>query len=132
MSAGEGVGRREPSCTVGGMQIGAATVEKSVEALKNTRDKTTTWPSNAPPGHISRETHSSKRHVHPSVHCSTIYNSQDTGATLTSINRWVDKEVVVELSDSGMSLSHKKAVTQSEVSQKEKSKHYLLTHIYEI
>ena len=37
--------------------------------------------SNPTPGHISRENHSSRRYMHPSVHCSTIYNSQDMEAT---------------------------------------------------
>ena len=31
------------------------------------------WPSNPTPGHISGESHNSKRHMHPSVHGSTIY-----------------------------------------------------------
>jgi len=35
--------------------------------------------------------------MHPSVHCSTIYNSQDMEATKTSINRGVDKEDVVHV-----------------------------------
>ena len=30
---------------------------------------------------ISRENHNSKRHMHPNVYCSTIYNSQDMEAT---------------------------------------------------
>ena len=34
------------------------------------------WPSNPTTGHIPRENHNSKRHMHPNVHCSTIYNSQ--------------------------------------------------------
>ena len=32
--------------------------------------------------------------MHPSVHCSTIYNSQDIEATSMSINRGMDKDVV--------------------------------------
>ena len=36
-----------------------------------------------------------KRHMHPNVHCGTIYNSQDMEATLMSINRGMDKEDVV-------------------------------------
>ena len=39
--------------------------------------------------------------MHPSVHCSTIYNSQDMGTTQMSINRGMDKDVV-------HTLSHKK------------------------
>jgi len=33
--------------------------------------------------------------MHPHVHCSSIYNSQDKETTQMSINRWVDKEDVV-------------------------------------
>ena len=32
--------------------------------------------------------------MHPNVHCSTLYNSQDTEATWISINREMDKNVV--------------------------------------
>ena len=39
------------------------------------------WPSNSTSGHISWEHHNSKRHMQPSVHCNTIYNSQDMEAT---------------------------------------------------
>ena len=41
--------------------------------------------------------HNWKRHKYPSVHCSTIYNSQDTEATQMSITRWMDKEAVVHI-----------------------------------
>ena len=34
----------------------------------------------------------SKRYMHPNVHSSIIYNSQDTEATQFSINRQMDKE----------------------------------------
>ena len=30
--------------------------------------------------------------MHPHVHCSTIYNSQDMGATYMTIDRGVDKD----------------------------------------
>ena len=33
-----------------------------------------------------------KRYMHPNVHSSIIYNSQDTEATQFSINRQMDKE----------------------------------------
>jgi len=32
-------------------------------------------------GHISRENHNLKIHIHPNVHSSTVYNSQDMEAT---------------------------------------------------
>ena len=40
-------------------------------------NRATIWSSNPTPGHISREHHNSKRYMHPSVHCSTVYNSQN-------------------------------------------------------
>ena len=36
-----------------------------------------------------------KRYIHPSVHSSAIYNSQDMEATWTSISRQMDEEVVI-------------------------------------
>ena len=41
--------------------------------------------------------HNSKRHKHPNVHYSTIYNSQDIEATLTTMNRWIANTVVVHI-----------------------------------
>ena len=49
--------------------------------LKKTRYRITIWPSYATTGHIPRENHNSKRHMHPNVHCSTIYHSKDMEAT---------------------------------------------------
>jgi len=37
--------------------------------------------NNPTPGHISGEKHNSKRYMHPNVHCSIIYRSQDMVAT---------------------------------------------------
>ena len=45
--------------------------------------------------------------MHPSVHCSTIYNSQDMKTTWVSIDRWTDKEDVVYIYN-GILLSHTK------------------------
>ena len=39
--------------------------ENSMEVLKKTKHRTTTWPSNPTPGHISRENHNSKIHMNP-------------------------------------------------------------------
>ena len=46
--------------------------------------------------------------MHPSVHCSAIYSSQDTGTTSVSIDRRMDKEDVVYIHN-GILLSHKNA-----------------------
>ena len=45
--------------------------------------------------------------MYPSVHCSTIYKSQDKEATYVSSDRWMDKENVVYIYN-GILLSHKK------------------------
>ena len=44
--------------------------------------------------------------MHPSVHCSIIYKTQDMEAVQMSFSRWVDKTVVVYLHN-GILLSHK-------------------------
>ena len=52
------------------------------------------WPRNPTPGHIPRENHNSKGYMHPSVHCSTLYTSEDMETTWMSINRGMDKDLV--------------------------------------
>ena len=57
--------------------------------------------------------------MHTNVHCDYIYNSQDMKATEISIDRWIDKEVVVHL-HYGILPSHKKGqiwVSGTEVSE---------------
>ena len=43
-------------------------------------NRTTLWPSNLTPRHISRENHNSKRYMPLNVHCSTTYNSEEMEA----------------------------------------------------
>ena len=43
--------------------------------------RTTIWSSNSIPGLISRDDHTLKIYMHPNVHSSTSYNSQDMEAT---------------------------------------------------
>ena len=45
--------------------------------------------------------------MHPYVHCSIIYNSQDLEAAQVSISRWMDKITMGHLHN-GILLSHKK------------------------
>ena len=49
----------------------------------------------------------SKRYMHPKVHSSPIYNSQDMEVTKMSINRGTDKEDMVHICK-GILLSHKR------------------------
>ena len=61
-------------------------------------------------GNILRENRNSKRYMHPNVHCSTVYNSQNVEATKTTehgSNRGINKEDVVHIY-SRILLSHKK------------------------
>ena len=39
------------------------------------------------------ENNNSRRYMYPHIHCSFVYNSQDTKATQVPINRWMDKEM---------------------------------------
>ena len=55
--------------------------------LKKTGNRTVIWPSNPTAGHTHRGNQNWKRYVYPSVHHSTIYNSQDMEATYMSIGR---------------------------------------------
>ena len=48
-----------------------------------------------------------KRYIHPNVHGSSVYNSQDMEATQISINGWMDKGDVVHIYN-GIPLSHQK------------------------
>ena len=63
------------------MQIGAATMENSKVYLKKTKNRVAIWSSNPTPGHTPGQNHNLKRYMHPYVHSSTIYNSQDMETT---------------------------------------------------
>ena len=49
------------------------------------------WSSDPTPGHIPRQNCNSKRDVHPCVHSSTIYNSQDMETTQMSTDPLTDE-----------------------------------------
>ena len=48
---------------------------------------------------VPEKNHNSKSHMHPSVHCCTIYNSQYVEATQMPINRKMDKEDMTYVSN---------------------------------
>ena len=60
-----------------GMQTGTATMENRVEITLKTGNRTAIRPRNPTAGHTHQGNQNRKRHVYPSVHCSTVYNSQD-------------------------------------------------------
>ena len=84
VNAREGIEKREPCYTVGGnVNWYSHYGEQCGDFLKKKkpRSETTIWPSNPTAGHIPWENHNCKWHRYSSVHCSTIYNSQDLEAT---------------------------------------------------
>ena len=76
INAGEGVEKRECSCTLGGnVNWYCHYGRRYGDSLKKSRNKTTIWPSNPTPRHIPWGNQNWKTHMYPIIHCSTIYNS---------------------------------------------------------
>ena len=71
------------------MQIGAGTVENSMEALKTTNNRSIADPAILLLCIYPEKTENSnlKRYMHASVHSSTVYCSQDTEGTQLPINK---------------------------------------------
>ena len=82
-------------------------MENSMEVSQKTTNRATILSSNPTPGHIPRQNYNLKGYMHPYVHSSTIYNSQDMETTQMSIDRGVDKEDVIHIYN-GILLSHNK------------------------
>ena len=91
------------------MQIGAATVESSMEIPQKVKNGSAFQLREPTSGNISRETRNtnSKEHKHPYVHCSVIYRHQHMKAAQVSISRGVDKTTMGQLHN-GILLGHKK------------------------
>ena len=91
-----------------GMQIGAGTVESSMELPQKIKNGSAFWPSDPTSGNISKRTQNtnSKEHEHSFVCCSIIYNCQDMEVAKVSIIRWVNKTAMVYLHN-GILLGHK-------------------------
>ena len=80
-NAGESGKRRKPSYTVGGNVDWYSHCAEQYGGSLKTKNRATMQLYNPTTAHISREKHDLKGYMHPSVHCSTIYSSQDTEAT---------------------------------------------------
>ena len=82
--------------TVGGSVNQHSHYGKQYEGPQKTEHGATIWCSNPTPicGKHT-ENHNSKRHMHPNVHCSTVYNSQDRKATIMFPDKWKGKEDVI-------------------------------------
>ena len=77
------MGKGNPSFYIVGGNINLYShYEKTVcSFLKNTKKIFAIWSSSPISGYISRENYNSKKYVHPNVHSSLIYNSQDMEIT---------------------------------------------------
>ena len=74
------------------MQIGAATMESSMEIPQKIKNVSAFWPSNPTSENISEGTQNInlEEHKYPYVHCSIIYNHQDMEAAQVPINsEWI-------------------------------------------
>ena len=80
INAGEDVKEREHSFSVDRNVNWNGHYREQLRDSFKTKTKTTLWPNNLTTEHIPWG-HNSKRHVCPSVHCSTIYSSMDMEAT---------------------------------------------------
>ena len=81
VNAREDMEKREPSCSLSGNVNWYGHYGEQYGVSLKTKNRTTIWPSNPTSGHIPWEYHNSKSVMYHSVHCSTMYNSQDMEAT---------------------------------------------------
>ena len=146
----EGVWRKKnPLTLLVGMQTDTIIMENSMEIPLKTRNKTTIGPSNPTTGHISWGNQNWKRHMYLNIHYSTAYNS----AALFTItmtwkqprcpwaDEWIRKLWYIYMVEYYSAIKRNafesvlkkwmnlEPIIQSEVSQKEKDKYNILTHI---
>ena len=64
-------------------------MENNIEVPQKIKSSTTILSSNFTAGYLSEGNRTTilKRYLHPHVHCSLIYNSQDMKTTLVTIDR---------------------------------------------
>ena len=78
--------KENPSALLVGMQTGTPMVENSMEFPQKIKNGTAFWPRDLTSGTLSEESQNtnSKEYMHPYVHYSVIYNSQDLEAAQAS------------------------------------------------
>ena len=78
-----------PSALLVGVQTGAATAESSIEVPQKIKNGSAFRPSNPTSRNIPEGSQNTnlKEHKHSYVHCSIIYNRQDTEVAQVSFSR---------------------------------------------
>ena len=128
-----------------GMQTSTATMENSMEIPLKTGNRTAIRPSNPTAGHTHWGNQNWKRHVYPSVHHSTVYNSRTwKQPRCPSADKWIRKLWYIYTMEYYSAIKNNtfesiimrwmklKPIIKSEVSQKEKHQCSILMHIYGI
>jgi len=92
INAGEGVEKRECSCTVGGNISWYSLYGKWYEVPLKTKNKTTIWPRNSTPRHIPWGNQNWKRHMYP-LFIAALFTIARTWKqpTCPSTDEWIKK-----------------------------------------
>ena len=125
-----------------GMQTSTATRVNSVKIPYKTGNRTAIQSSNPTAGHTHRGNQSWKRHVHPSVHRSTVYNSQTWKQPRCPLaDEWIRKLWYIYTMEYYSAIKKNafesvlmrwvklKPIIQSEINQEGKHQYSILTHI---
>ena len=127
------------------MLIDTATMEDSMESPLKTRNKSTIWPSNPTPRHIPEETRVEKDTC-ITLFIASLYTIARTckQSRCPSTDEWIKKLWYIYTMEYYSAIKRNsfesvlmrsmnlEPIIQSEVSQKEKDKYRILTHIYGI
>ena len=73
-----------------GMEIGATTMENSMEILQKVKNRTTVWPTCFTSCYVSEEHENTnlKNYMHSYVHCSIIFNNRAMETTWVFMDGW--------------------------------------------
>ena len=86
-----------PCSLMVGMENDVVTVENSIMVPQNITQRITVWSSNSASGYTSKRIESGIlwRYLYAHVHSNIIHNNLEVETTQVSVNRWLDKQNVV-------------------------------------
>lgn len=83
--------KKNPHAPLVGMQIGAATVEDSMEVPQKVINRIIRWPSDFTTGYLTPKMKTLIQEIYAShIYFNIIYNSQDMETSQVSIYRWME------------------------------------------